>query len=460
LDYLIHRNSRKHNALFSRRDWTFHTMPISDCYRLVPVFGDAFRWITSKATDSIDIRRYQSKLLDLIVSFTRLFGNIWAREMNDRVGRIERAHRDYCLKFDKLNEVDSEMMAKCLSGGGKGGKGKGKKGKLSQTHNLRCSVISTLDKPNTHRIREFAIEQSLFWDHPVWVGELSLERTHQRVKRALKQTNCKEEQILAMNGLRFNDWQARLCSVLQIDVQPVRVHYREAIALLYGRNSGVFDDQVAYANAQDRAWTVLDPSSIFMKELQLQGQSIYNKHGLMCVTSSTYFRCLVDGPATTVHTKFDFKKDGDKVCTAVGIDRSSFSSPSSFSHRVLQCCNCKMRTRTHVAGDLILNEGKIWRILFFCLQGSTSEEAETTAIMQEYKKDNANAMNDSYSVKTPEVFSKQVLDGNTTFIATYPDCTSAGCSFTREGKVLHRPGFESCTVIAKGETEMYPPRAG
>ncbi len=44
--------------------------------------------------------------------------------------------------------------------------------------------------------------------------ELSLERTHQRVKRAIQISNNKDVHKFVMDRIRFADWQARLTSVL------------------------------------------------------------------------------------------------------------------------------------------------------------------------------------------------------------------------------------------------------
>lgn len=107
-----------------------------------------------------------------------------------------------------------------------------------------------LSVPNTHRLSELFVQLSYFWLHPVWIGEMNLERCHQRVKRLLKKSNNKDEHLFAMMGIRFSDWMTRLRSCLRpnadslagpnwsrLDMSPLPEYFVPAITNIFDHRS-------------------------------------------------------------------------------------------------------------------------------------------------------------------------------------------------------------------------------
>jgi len=167
-----------------------------------------------------------------------------------------------------------------------------------------------LSKANTHRMVELWTEQHLAWRHVIWMGELNLERTHQRVKQSIKKSNGKEEQILAVNALRFNDWQGRLRSIVIEGVGGPRIHMREGLALLTGRGNSQLATAVIPEGIRTRIKKLLHNDGLAMGEIKLQGQLIYGKHSFLCGKGGRRLiqRCL-KGAKLCAHKELEFEKN-------------------------------------------------------------------------------------------------------------------------------------------------------
>ncbi len=77
---------------------------------------------------------------------------------------------------------------------------------------LYHTCLQLVSKPNVHRLYEFHAQSIMMWRHPVWVGELSLQRAHRTVKHSLLRDNNENEHIHIMQTIRFSDWKAPLNS--------------------------------------------------------------------------------------------------------------------------------------------------------------------------------------------------------------------------------------------------------
>lgn len=99
---------------------------------------------------------------------------------------------------------------------------------------LYDTCIQLFARPNFHRLAKLAEQAALMWVDQIWCGEFTLERTHQRTKRALLLTNNKKEQSFIMSSLLFSDWQARLASCYSIQNRTVHLNINYAARFLTG----------------------------------------------------------------------------------------------------------------------------------------------------------------------------------------------------------------------------------
>ncbi len=68
-------------------------------------------------------------------------------------------------------------------------------------------------------------------------GELVLEKRHQALKRAVKQSNNKDAQIQAMKDIALSDWQGRMALVAHPVIKGQEYAFRACFRLLRGRES-------------------------------------------------------------------------------------------------------------------------------------------------------------------------------------------------------------------------------
>lgn len=122
----------------------------------------------------------------------------------------------------------------------------------------------------------------LMFVHPVWVGELSMEKVHQRVKRALKYMNFHSEHILAVNAIRFQDWQGRLHSCMHISSSSHPYHLRESIRLLAGHAYTPLRNACISQTWQHHVHQIMNDSSPFIREPEVQGHTALSMHRPHC----------------------------------------------------------------------------------------------------------------------------------------------------------------------------------
>ncbi len=81
---------------------------------------------------------------------------------------------------------------------------------ITKRHRIAKLAISALDKPNLDRLQELVHSTIPMIASISRIGELQLEKTHQLLKRAIRQSNNKNVQIQSVQSAIFNDWQGRL----------------------------------------------------------------------------------------------------------------------------------------------------------------------------------------------------------------------------------------------------------
>jgi len=121
---------------------------------------------------------YRKLIQKTLFSLCTLVGRIWdISQENSGDGAynrnaLESAFRLHWGNIEILCNVPEEMEIACkdkdnvtLS-----------KEKIPIEYKAKFQSIRYLEKPNTHRLKEYIIEQLQGWSHPIWMGELSLER--------------------------------------------------------------------------------------------------------------------------------------------------------------------------------------------------------------------------------------------------------------------------------------------
>ncbi len=148
------------------------------------------------------------------------------------------------------------------------------KAKLSKTLSECLTAIKIVDKPNLHRLLELVTTTLPMVGHVARIGELSLEKAHQSLKRGIILSNNREIQLLSMNSIVFNDWIARLTLLAPLaimrDSRAVRGFYRllagrEAVAVIQGKLTADHEAQV---------YRALGPRDCVPEELRLQEKTV------------------------------------------------------------------------------------------------------------------------------------------------------------------------------------------
>jgi len=219
--------------IISKKKKELSTMSLSTLYIIIPFVSKAFALILKEIPSDVasPVRLEMAELWEL---FTNLVGSIWDKGRDHQLDKFKYrnsmrvAFNNFWVCLRKVCNVSEEMENACSIPS----EGVIEVKKMAQPYRLCHECLKLMEKPNTHRLQEYFVEQKYCWNHGVWMGELSLERVHQKLKAALKRSNKKEEQLLAMNSIRFWDWQGRLTALLNSE----EIHLRESFALLIGRN--------------------------------------------------------------------------------------------------------------------------------------------------------------------------------------------------------------------------------
>ncbi len=112
-----------------------------------------------------------------------------------------------------------------------------KKSELNEELKLCKLSIKSLDKPNLHSLQELVHGTLPVIGNITRIGKLQLEKAHQVLKRAIRQSNNKDVHIQSVQSAIFNDWQGRLS--IQVPKALAGEKYSElgCYRLLFGRES-------------------------------------------------------------------------------------------------------------------------------------------------------------------------------------------------------------------------------
>lgn len=289
------------------------SMSISECYALMLVSHQPFKLVMDGlgVTDrTVGVRNAQ-KLLHSVASMTaswwqssirfKFQGNpsfVFTSLCKLHESRLYRRFTDHFSLIDDLCFIDEEAALNLTD----------ESGRLLPLNQMlrseRDSVIAVyeLSKLNTHRLRELMVQGLIYQLHLVWVSELSLERTHQIHKRAMAgHSNNRRVHVSVMNSARFNDWQRRPHSAIEVSERDVVVDTRLPTRLLTGITLKENCSRVVLQRARQYVGSVLKPHGIVYEELCAQELWLLSVH-----------------------------KSSDRYCAVIFILAKSLSSPTRF----------------------------------------------------------------------------------------------------------------------------------
>jgi len=284
------------------------------------------------------------------------------------------------------------------------------------------------------------------------------------VKKTIKKSHGKEEQVLAVNGLRFNDWQGRVGAVVKREGANLLFHLREALRLSVGRSIHQVATNNISAEMKASARALFNPHGVVMAEMRMQGQTIMGKHGIQCCPGrDRSFHKVVKRGKISPHCEFDFGQRLATLCEEVGLGDASCGH---FCVQIESKCQCAMKGRLITAGDIIKvddNTGssgsKYQCILVFYAAGDG--RIPTHAIVMECVVVAESWMGTKLRMHSPSIYRKVEITKETEFIGGLSDCQAMGCELNRGGnKVKHNVNNGGHQLILLDAKKAFPPRQG
>ncbi len=137
-----------------------------------------------------------------------------------------------------------------------------------EQHRKACMLaIKTIDRPNVHRLLELAHSTISMVAHLSNIGELVFEKTHQMLKRALKQSNLKDSHLQAMTSIIVDDWRKRIASSACKAYSGDEKGILSCARLLCGNNAALFARDKLSAEENQTILNVLGPKHCMLHEL-------------------------------------------------------------------------------------------------------------------------------------------------------------------------------------------------
>eukprot|EP00171_Calliarthron_tuberculosum_P023015 IDg23015t1 len=143
------------------------------------------------------------------------------------------------------------------------------------------TAIRHLDKPNIHRLRELVYCTLPAVPYVAWYSELVFEKTHQRLKRGIRQSNMKDAHIQAMRSVVFDDWQGRITMAVQL-ADSQKVSATRSIKHLLSRPNETnphLDGETTKMTPMLNA--LFDKSHCLRRELDKQAKSVLREKSTM-----------------------------------------------------------------------------------------------------------------------------------------------------------------------------------
>jgi len=464
------------NRMFAGESHTFDSMQLTQKYTVLPFIALSYDLAINALDDEPEVYTdYRTKLSVLLHTFTTFIGQLWRRadshptRSDDYIAALRTAFTRYWTALAQVIEVPDAMhdiytndegVVNVFSGEADGWR-------------LVYNTIRILDKPNLHRFLEHAIEQGLFYSHACWTGELSLERTHQRLKAVMRKTNKKQEQVLMMNAARFNDWQGRLTCLYSYTGPPQNIAFGECASLISG--VGADGAPAAIENPASIATLLhlLHPNGVVAGELRLQDQRVYGNHGTYCVGPGVYSYELSNNRRNLPSNAFrDIAALGPPILQEVGREYMQ-GNPQMYALRMFRLCRCPRRRIVICTGDLArrflpsqvpggAGTYIYEQILFFMRSPDDDNVFEYVARAGTVAAPDANLCR-HFTQTVPPQYTVQPITPASLFLPTTHACSLADCVATAMGNIIHEPPEDEETgdvFLILDSARAFPPRKG
>ncbi len=279
------------NRLFDHEKKALYTMSMSDLYSL-SVFSElAFlqACVVEPGSENAEVGHSKkcADAISFVGSCSKLITPIWHRPKSNRdspatvtafeadsgrvyVSSVQRSVEDH-LNRVRLICAMSDNDAAALHDPHISSQ---RRNVLSRLHRECHLAIKTLDRPNVHRLDELAYCTLPMIGHMSFVGELVLEKTHQCLKRALKQSNNKNAHIFSMLSVAVDDWQGRLTSVISDALKEDKRSLFACYRLLFGREVILSLEGNLTLPQQREVLRAVGPEQCLRDELRIQAKSV------------------------------------------------------------------------------------------------------------------------------------------------------------------------------------------
>lgn len=347
------------NRLFCDHNRRVLPMSLSNLYALTPFAARVYANVTVVSTETEENARFMS-IYNSLFSCARLISVTWQPYVSKLIGigvantpidifkyrmnLLDSCFRTHFANLTQLCKFPADLVESMILGSGE----KRRVNDMNHSQRLAHDIIQILSKPNTHRMRELYIQLLIMWPHALWLGELSLEKVHQRIIRTLTHSNRHDEHILAMKNARFSDWQGRLHSCILYQDEEVFIDGLLAARLLGGPKVANRVHRSLPSSLSAKIHHLLSTKGPVAKELLLQAQFIFNIH------STNTCRRIVskDRTATLPVCNNTFITKVEKLLAMCGVARSDLASILTSSLRI-RCC-CGLRNSKIRRGDILL----------------------------------------------------------------------------------------------------------
>jgi len=173
------------NKIYNHKDAVLLTMTMSEAFSFMPVIQSAFAITCSHLTGN-ERNGMQEKVSTLLYNFVLLAGNIWFSDSEgpgtSSQGVLDRAFKKYVDSLTDLCAMSPDMVQRITTVTNEVIPVK----KMTEADKRLYMCVRLLDKPNTHRLREYYVQHTQHWYSSVHTSELGLEKTHQVVKNAVR----------------------------------------------------------------------------------------------------------------------------------------------------------------------------------------------------------------------------------------------------------------------------------
>jgi len=464
------------NRMFPGESHAFDQMQLTQKYTVLPFIAQSY----DVAINALDAEpeiytNFRRRLSILLHTFTTFVGQLWRNadsqptRSDDYVASVRIAFTRYWSALSDILEVPQAMHDIYTNEDGVVNVFDGEAGGWRVVYN----TIRILDKPNLHRFLEHAIEQVLFYSHTCWMGELSLERTHQRLKAVMRKSNKKQEQLLMMNAARFNDWQGRLTCLYNYFGPTPNISYRESASLI----SGVREDgtpRAAYGPGSAAALNLLlHPAGVVAGELRLQEQRVFGNHGRYCIGPDVYsYELSYDRRYLPPNAFYDIPELAPPILHAVGREYIP-GNPQIYALRLLRSCRCPLRRIVICTGDIVrscitppvpegASEYVYAQILFFMRSPNGNDVLEYIARSGNVSAPDANLCR-FFTQEVPPQYTVGTITPTSFFLTTVHACSTMDCIATDLGNIIHdAPEGEGVgdRFLILDSARAFPPRKG